>query len=426
MKMVRVEHVRWFAGAVLLFIVMFGHMTALQYMALGVLAFGTFAAARLRSRGAVLRWPLVLPFGAWALWTAGAVAWSAFPSVSLHSWFDEVLYPLVAFWGFWMLGTQSEHPQYLVLVNWLACALLSFISFKYWGQLQPPTVDIGLLHFYNRVGHTSTLALFAIPLFTGFLLCSQWRVIGIAGLALCFFIGLATLNRFFWPTACITLLIALCPLYWRHPFLSLLIILCIGLAGIGTLELAAQIRYGRELQPLHTQGIKIDGRQLYVPKALVGIEDTLSSDTRPKVWAFYRSAGVRHTWFGVGFGKPLPGMAYRAQMPASLLAIEPQAPTHAHNLFLNTWLQTGLVGLVLQSLLLLALAYRFWRSRSAEPWLCAAGIALVVGMIAKNSTDDFMWQTTMLAFWSFAGLLLGSCEKRTRLPQCLTMHSRRS
>jgi O-antigen ligase len=102
-------------------------------------------------------------------------------------------------------------------------------------------------------------------------------------------------------------------------------------------------------------------------------------------------------------------------MPASLLAVEPQALTHAHNLFINTWLQTGFIGVVLQTVLLLCLVVRFWRLRRVKPWLCAAGVALVAGMIAKNSTDDFMWQTTMLAFWAFAGLLMG-CAEQARAP----------
>jgi hypothetical protein len=45
------------------------------------------------------------------------------------------------------------------------------------------------------------------------------------------------------------------------------------------------------------------------------------------------------------------------------------------------------------------------------PWLSAAGMALVGGMIAKNFTDDFMWQTTALAFWCFSGFLLGRGER---------------
>jgi O-antigen ligase len=105
-------------------------------------------------------------------------------------------------------------------------------------------------------------------------------------------------------------------------------------------------------------------------------------------------------------------MAYRSEMPPELLALEPQALTHAHNLFLNTWLQTGRIGLVLQIVLLLSLAIAFWRLRRAEPWVAAGGIALVVGMVAKNAVDDFMWQTTILAFWIFAGLMLGYGERR--------------
>jgi len=109
-------------------------------------------------------------------------------------------------------------------------------------------------------------------------------------------------------------------------------------------------------------------------------------------------------------------MVYKADMPQSLLTLEPNAPTHAHNLFLNTWLQTGAIGVVLETVLLLCLAVTVWKVRSVDPSLCAAGIALVAGMIAKNTTDDFMWQTTMLAFWSFAGLMLGSAQRRIEPP----------
>ena len=76
---------------------------------------------------------------------------------------------------------------------------------------------------------------------------------------------------------------------------------------------------------------------------------------------------------GVGFGKPLPGIVYRNEMPASLLAVEPQALTHAHNLFINTWLQTGFIGVVLQTVLLLCLVARFWRLRRVEALVVRRG-----------------------------------------------------
>jgi O-antigen ligase len=185
----------------------------------------------------------------------------------------------------------------------------------------------------------------------------------------------------------------------------------VGAAALGTLEYSARLRLNDAPMATVSRDVAIDGREVQVPQAFASIGDTLSSDTRPKLWAFYAEQGKRHMWLGVGFGKPLPGMAYQSDIPQSLLQIEPQALTHAHNLFLDTWLQTGIIGVALQTLLLLGLVGSFRRAGRGDQWLCAAGIALVAGMIVKNATDDFMWQTTMLAFWSFAGLLLGSGQQ---------------
>jgi O-antigen ligase len=407
----RVERVLWIACPVILFVVMFGHTTAIVFNALALLALGTLAAAFSPQRPPVRQWPLVVPIACWAAWALATVAWSAYPAVSMHAWCDEVLYPLVSFWGFWLLGTRTQRLAPLALVTWVACVLLALISVLNWGHLQPPTANTFELHYYNRVGHTSTLVAFAMALFCGALLRPRWRVVGVTGLVLCLFVGLATLNRFFWPAAAATLLVALFPLYRRHILLALLAFAVVGVAAIGTLEYSARLRLGDAPAVTASRDVAIDGHEVLVPRAFSSIGDTVSSDTRPKLWAFYATQAKRHMWLGVGFGKPLPGMAYQSEIPQSLLQIEPQALTHAHNLFLNTWLQTGLIGVVLETVLLLGLVLCFWRTRRADPWLCAAGIALVAGMIVKNTTDDFMWQTTMLAFWSFAGLLLGCAQQ---------------
>jgi O-antigen ligase len=410
----RVERVLWIACPVIMFVAMFGHTTAIVFNALALLALGTLAAACSPERPPVWRWPLVLPVACWAAWSLAAVGWSAYPEVSLHAWCDEVLYPLLSFWGFWLLGTRTQRLELLASISWVACLLLALISALNWGHLQPPTAMTFPLHFYNRVGHTSTLAVFTMALFCGALLRShsRWRVIGVTGLVLCLFIGLATLNRFFWPAAAVTLLVALFPLYRRHILLALLAFAVVGATAVGTLEYSARMRLGVAATVNASRDVTIDGHEVLVPREFSSISDSVSSDVRPKLWAFYTAQAKRHMWLGAGFGKPLPGMAYRSVIPQSLLRIEPQALTHAHNLFLNTWLQTGVIGVVLETALLLALVLCFWRARRGDPWLCAAGIALVAGMIAKNITDDFMWQTTMLTFWSFAGLLLGSLQQR--------------
>jgi O-antigen ligase len=393
-----------------MFAVMFAHMTAIENILLGLIGLGVIAAAISREQPSPAQWPLVIPISLWGAWSLVSVAWSPFPDESVRSWLDEVLYPLVSFIAFWLIGRQLARPERFVLVNWIACALLAITSIVHWGQLQPPTADTFLLHYYNRVGHTSTLVIFAMSLFTGLTMQGRWRIIGITGLLLCFFVGLASLNRFFWPAAGVAIVIALFPMYRRHLLLAAMVISLTGIAAVGTLELSTRMRNGHPI-PASGEVVYLGQEKMQVPNFVAGIVATVSGDTRPRLWNFYLNAGRAHTWTGVGFGKPLPGRVYKAGIPAQFLSVEPQALTHAHNIVLNTWLETGLIGVVFEVALWVALVARFYRLRHATPWISAAGVALVVGMLVKNSTDDLMWQTTALAFWSFAGLLLGRGER---------------
>lgn len=413
----RVERVLFIACPVLMFVVMFGHTTGVVNCALVLIGLGTLAGVLAANRPSLVRWPLWLPIVAWMAWSLAASGWSVFPRVSLHAWYDEVLYPLITFWGFWLFGTRVQRPQWPAFAVWVACVLLVLISAICWGKLQPPTPMTFPMRYYNRVGHTSTLVIFAMTLFTGLLWRARWWPIAAVGLVLCAFVGLASLNRFFWAAAAVTLLVALYPLYRRHLVITVLAVVLLSAGTATTLEYSANLRYHDAPPSLTMRDILVAGYRIYVPKEFTALGDSLSSDTRPKLWAFYTAQGKHHAWLGIGFGKPLPGLAYAPEAPAELLAIEPQALTHAHNLFLNTWLQTGYIGVTLETLLFVSLIGCFWRLRASDPLLCAAGIALVLGMITKNLLDDFMWQTTMLAFWAFAGLLLGYGERRAGVPR---------
>ena len=405
------ERALWVACPILMFVMMFGHTTAVVNLALVLVLVGNVAAACSPARPSPAHWPLVLPMAGWAAWALACVARSTHPDVSFHAWLDEVLYPALAFWGFWLLGMRMNHRGRLVLVLWTACVLLAAMSAVYWGQLQPPTPDTFPLRFYNRVGHTSTLAVFAMPLFAGLLVYPRWRGIGLTGIAACLFIGLASLNRFFWPAAVVTLLVAFLPLYRRHVLLVVGTTTIVVVLGLSMLELSSRMRLDVDASALGESAGEVGSPPGLLSRALVGVDRTLLSDARPRFWQHYLEVGMQHAWTGVGFGKPLPGLAYREDLPADLASFEPFVSTHAHNLFLNTWLQTGVVGLALQLALLASLARAFRRHWRSSDWWAPAGLALVAGMLTKNLTDDFMWKTTMLAFWAFAGLLLALAQR---------------
>jgi glycosyltransferase involved in cell wall biosynthesis/O-antigen ligase len=394
----------------LAFAVMFGHLTAIVNVSLALTGIGLvcFALTPVDSGRRAARfvdWPLWVPIVLWAGWSLAAVAWSPLHKVSFAAWLDEVVYPLLTFWAFWVYGSRTGRPAGAALAAWVGCFLLAVLTIACWGKLQPPTPETFPLKFYARVGHTSTLALFAAPLFIGLFMRRGSRWLAVSGLLLCTIVGIGTLNRFFWPAFVVTLSVALFPWYRNYPRRSLLVFVLAVSAGFLIMRYAEVLRFGAP--PVAASA------QHSAPSAAVStIDDVVSNDTRPLLWAFYTRVGMAHPWRGVGFGKPVPGIVYRGQMPANLVAREPNAPTHAHNLIIDTWLQTGAVGVALELLLFAALARRLWQV--PDRFVAFAGVALVLGMIAKNVTDDFMWKTTMLAFWAFAGLLLGFGERAVR------------
>jgi O-antigen ligase/polysaccharide polymerase Wzy-like membrane protein len=324
----------------------------------------------------------------------------------------------------------------------LACCALAVASVIDFHFLDPAAPKPGLLHFYARVGRTSTVALIAISVFAAMAAVRGTRAIGMIGILLCMVIGAATLNRFFW----IALAVVAVVLLWRRVGATrerrrsclvlgtLLLAMACAMAfnnrerlmalvpatpaavPSSTMQAAgnAQPPTGAaaigSLEPHRVAGHASSHDLFERLRCLSSIDAMSSRDTRPKIWAFYISQVHTHPWLGVGFGKPLPSIAYGKLVPATLFKFDANVKTHAHNLFLNTLLQTGVIGLVLQLALFTSVAWRFIASRATRPIVCRAGLALLLGMLAKNMTDDFMWQSTALMFWACCGWLLGQCE----------------
>ena len=91
---------------------------------------------------------------------------------------------------------------------------------------------------------------------------------------------------------------------------------------------------------------------------------------------------------------------------------------HAHNLFLEAVLQTGLPGLFLLGLLLFAVARAGWRLTTGPDEAAAAcGIALLAvlaGMLVRNMTDTLLVRQNALLFWGVTGVLMGLAARPQR------------
>ena len=119
--------------AVLLFVVMFDHVTAVKFIGLGILIAILAVLASTSMLGNTTRRslpprPLLLALAAWAAWTLISTAWSFDREVSLGAWLDEVLYPFAAFFGFWLIGKEALNKRRLQTVAWVTCLILAVMD----------------------------------------------------------------------------------------------------------------------------------------------------------------------------------------------------------------------------------------------------------------------------------------------------------
>ncbi len=136
--------------------------------------------------------------------------------------------------------------------------------------------------------------------------------------------------------------------------------------------------------------------------------EVIARDPRLPIWRLYASH-LPSVWFaGAGFGRDTPAAAFGLIGRREIKAIDDFADSHAHNYLFDVLLQTGIVGLGLTVTVLAVWLRQGWRlARSASlpvAGLGAAGIGMVIAMLLKNTTDDYMVHAPATAFWLLAAL----------------------
>lgn len=137
----------------------------------------------------------------------------------------------------------------------------------------------------------------------------------------------------------------------------------------------------------------------------------VSHDPRPRMWQEYLHLGMSHPWVGVGFGRTVPGVAYHTREDPILTQADPNAFSHAHNIFINLWLQLGLVGVILYLAVFIGVVS--WGTRHARTTrfaaLAFAGVVtLLLAALLRDLTDDFLIFAMGTVFWVSLGMLLGA------------------
>jgi O-antigen ligase len=396
-----------------------GHATGLH----NTLAIVTIALTLLVTRGQGL---LATPALGWLIallaFASLSLAWSPLPAVSGGKLRSDLLLPILGYFAafqwarrggsqpmFWGFALGLGLLMMFSLVD-LAPASLS----ANWPLLDAP--DAGghrMPHWYPGVGDASgDVVLVLGPLLVWRYLYGHWRDATSSLLALgAVLVVLVSKNRD--AVLLLPLGLGLFALLWaarpsrqhqpslaarRWPLWSA-IVLVVMIAGLVVIELVSQRRLAEA--------------RIMVPFGQATAY-LLALDPRPHMWAEYLQLGLAHPWFGVGFGRTVPASVYDVAHDPLMQAGHASGFEHAHNFFLNIWLQLGVVGLALVVVVLTVIVRHAMaqRSRNQIAALCSAGVLTVIATtLLRNSLDDFLVYSMASAFWICVGLLLGLGHK---------------
>ena len=421
----RVLFVGWWCVMTLLPI---GHLTGLRNTVTTIVVLATLLwAGRDCWRGLPARWWAV----ALVAWCAASIGWSAVPSISFGKWRTDLLLPLLAYAAAFGYVTKTQRVDALVggVVSGIVCLALLSIPALLSGSAALAlaavtrtesfaTVVNPMPVWFPGVGDASMAAALA---FAGLMLSPRIAAVSrrfAVPVALLFVasIGLilvAINNR----NATLTIPVAAGLAIWldrgrssrgssppRSRSSRLVLAAVVAIIVVGALAL---VESGAR-QRLQQMGTPVgDDRS-----AMVVLTER---DTRPMIWRYYTRLALRAPWFGVGFGRTVPGITYRTQADGQLALVEANAYAHAHNLLLNWWLQTGVVGVGLLLALLGALVSWAWRAggEAATPRRAATAtvVALVATVLLRNMTDDFLIFGMASMFWILAGMSAAAAQR---------------
>jgi O-antigen ligase len=374
---------------------LFGHNVALRLMLLaaGLVLAGALA-VRGRPRLALLP-PVWIPFALCAAWAAASLVWSVEPERTLKEWRNEVFYTGCALWMCFVAAQARNAARIIAPV--LGLAALAVCAVALWDYSQ------GLRQY--RAGwhggpgdHSSALlALMPCAVMTGWYvrrLGGAWWIVAASwALAALFFVSAYTThNRTVW-------------LGFAAQFVVLGTFLALRGRAQAAPSTARRVRIAAGVIAVVAASGALFVAATAEKEAVRNARGTTLAEHRVALWPEIAERIAERPLTGHGFGRGLLRQSLQEE-----LGDVSRNLWHAHNLLLDTMLQTGLAGLTLFLLLLGTIAFQAWRAaRSADDGLAACGMvlgALLAGMLVRNMTDTLLARQNALLFWGLVGVLL--------------------
>lgn len=325
---------------------------------------------------------VVYAAAAWSIFSFVSWFWSVAPDLTERHWFSDVLIPVLALAGGWSCREVAGKlfKPCLAVFTW---ALFLTAGGYLLGNKT-------LTYYYSGVGISSTLALAVIPFWLGMLWGSDtsWRWIAGWHMLMLLAVGLISGNRMFW----VVLFAILLPFIFFYYSLNLKKVILLGLSALLIM-----------LVPLYFIYIWRGG-----DGGFEGFGNMFSRDARLVIWSYWISLAWKAPWIGIGFGRGVLNYLYGGSVPSEFLAIDRNIIQHGHNIFLDVFVQLGIVGLLIYGALIVSLLSKIYKGfmNSGMDIFWAAPFLSLFAILLKNQTDDFMIFTTPVAVMFFLGMVL--------------------
>jgi O-antigen ligase len=403
-----VLNLRWLAVITAMYLILLptNHGTYLRSIAFGgSIVFTVFALGwSLRERGERLEaripmppWSIVVTVAAWFAWSAASYFWSVKPRYTSGQLAREVVENVLLIVAFYVACFDVVVLRRYAATILAVFAIMASLAIGY--SMTPAGWDPALKH--NGVGPYSTYVVLIAPWFLALIaptpvgLRQRRLALALGAVLLALLVASARLteNRMVWiALAAVFATGAIAsaarwpktfmrsPWRWLAPVAALLVILGFAFAD------AARER----------------AQSVFPPNT--SVEATIKADPRLRLWQQLSERIGDRVWQGYGFGRRIQAEEISSDLADLQL-------THAHNLFVSQWLQTGAVGLGLFVAMLGAIAttfVRYVRTRDdVLAFLGVVGLCLLAGFLVKNLTDDFLFRSNAKEFWAMISILVG-------------------
>lgn len=364
--------------ALLLATIPLAHTTGLRNLLAGLLTVLalSWCASHKRYPG-----PTPLLFSWLALALVSAV-WSLNAQVTQSEFLVSALLPVGCCWAAWLWIRDEARVTGMnlaLLAGLLAILALRLAVLAADFQAVAPVQALYDTYWPGR-GVASTLSILALSLAVwSFCRRSPW--LGGATLILALTVGAQNWNRMFWLAALAAGLPAflLAGKGGRRKWLCAITGLVV---AVGGLAYSLRLKF-----PLLTW-----------PEIA---HQTLAKDERWAMWKQWAGVIAEKPLLGHGFGHKLVQQAGTGLLDGWVWDL-----AHAHNVLGNILVQLGLVGLAVYLSIIGYFLTAFVRAldRPAARPAAIAGISLIIGMLAKNMTDDFMQHASLVLFWTLIGM----------------------